>query len=112
MAIERFLWPTQRGGATTVEYRTRQARFGGGYRQVVGDGPNNREDSHAITVTADRQTMQAILAFFDRHAGAKAFLWTTPLGELGLYTCADPATTPVGGGRFTVAGTFQRAYHP
>jgi len=52
------------------------------------------------------------MEFFDRHGGAKAFLWTTPLGDLGLFTCKDPKPTPVGGGRFKVTATLERAYHP
>lgn len=112
MAIEKFSWPTQRGETPEISYRTRESRFGGGYRQVVGDGPNNKEDSYPITVTGTKAQVRKIMEFFDRHGGAKAFLWATPLGDLGLFTCADPKPTPVGGGRFKVSATFARAFHP
>jgi phage-related protein len=52
------------------------------------------------------------MKFLDRHAGAKAFLWTTPLGELGLFTCKNPAPTPMGGGVFKLTATFERAFQP
>ncbi|AIR90759.1 phage tail protein [Pseudomonas cremoricolorata] len=112
MAIETFTWPTERGEAAEIQYRTREARFAGGYRQVVGDGPNNREDRYPVTLTGSAAELRTILAFFDRHAGAKAFLWTPPLGGTGLFTCADPRPTPIGAGLFKLSATFARAFHP
>ncbi|KPB39389.1 Prophage PssSM-02, minor tail protein [Pseudomonas savastanoi pv. phaseolicola] len=53
-----------------------------------------------------------IMEFLDKHAGAKAFLWTTPLGQLGLFTCKNPVPTPVGGNVFKLTATFDRAFHP
>lgn len=112
MAIETFRWPTERGETPDIQYRVREAKFGDGFRQVVGDGPNNKEDRYPITVTGNKKETRKIMDFFDRHGGAKAFLWTTPLGDLGLFTCADPKPTPVGGHRFKVSATLQRAFHP
>ncbi|MBA1200368.1 phage tail protein [Pseudomonas capeferrum] len=112
MAIENFHWPTERGATADIQYRTREAKFGGGYRQVVGDGPNNKEDSYPITLTATKAMTREIMAFLDRHGGARAFLWTTPLGDFGLFTCSDPKPTPIGGGRFKLTATFERAFHP
>lgn len=112
MAIDTFAWPTQNGDSPTFDYRTRESRFGGGYKQIVGDGPNNKADSYPITYTGQKAKVQQIMAFLDRHAGAKAFLWTTPLGEVGLFTCKNPVPTPVGGGVFKLTATFERAFHP
>ncbi|WP_342649080.1 phage tail protein [Pseudomonas sp. REB1044] len=112
MAIETFSWPTERGEAAQVEYRVRESRFGDGYRQVVADGPNNKQDSYPITAAGTRAEVRKMMEFFDRHGGAKAFLWYTPMGDLGLFTCKDPRPTPVGGGRFKIAATFERAFHP
>lgn len=112
MAIEKFTWPTERGGAPEITYRVRTAQFGGGYAQNVGDGPNNKEDSYPITITGQEDKVLKIMDFFDRHAGARAFLWTTPLGQLGLFTCKNPAPTPMGGGVFKLTATFERAFQP
>ena len=112
MAIETFRWATQRGETPDILYRVRESRFGDGYRQVVGDGPNNKEDSYPVTITGGKARTKDVMDFFDRHAGARAFLWTTPLGELGLFTCKDPKPTPLGGDQFKVAATFERAFHP
>ncbi|APC18181.1 phage tail protein [Pseudomonas frederiksbergensis] len=112
MAIETFTWPTERGSSPEITYRLRTAQFGDGYKQEVGDGPNNKEDSYPITYSGQKAKVLEIMAFFDRHAGAKAFLWTTPLGQLGLFTCKNPAPTPVGGGVFKLTATFDRAFQP
>lgn len=112
MAIETFRWATQRGETPDIQYRVRESRFGDGFRQVVGDGPNNKEDSYPITVTANKPKVREVMAFLDRHAGARSFLWITPLGDLGLFTCADPKPTPMGGDQFKITATFQRAFHP
>lgn len=112
MAIETFTWSTQHGDAPEIAFRVRTARFGNGYKQDVGDGPNNKEDSYPITHTGPEARVQQIVDFLDRHAGAKAFLWTTPLGQLGLFSCKSYVPTPAGGGAFKLTATFERAYHP
>ncbi|WP_212625066.1 phage tail protein [Pseudomonas sp. PP3] len=112
MAIETFIWPTQHGDSPEITYRVRTSKFGNGYAQNVGDGPNNKEDSYPVTCVGQKAKVQQIMAFLDRHAGAKAFLWTTPLGELGLFTCKNPAPIPMGGGVFKLTATFERAFQP
>lgn len=112
MAIETFTWSTQHGDAPEITYRVRTAQFGDGYKQVASDGPNNKEDSYPITYTGSLARVQEIMDFLDRHAGAKAFLWTTPLGQLGLFSCVNPTPTPVGGGVFKLTATFNRAFQP
>jgi phage-related protein len=112
MAIETFTWPTQFGDTPDISWRTRKSQFGNGYKQVAGDGPNNKEQSFPITYTGTKVTAVKIMAFLNRHGGARAFLWTNPLGELGLYTCEKAAPTPIGGGQFKVTATFEQAFHP
>lgn len=112
MAIETFTWPVQSGDAGDITYRTRRSQFGDGYAQTVADGPNNKEQSWPVSHTGSKKAVSEIMAFFDRHAGAKAFFWSTPLGELGLYTCSDPKPTPMGGGQFKLTATFTQAFHP
>lgn len=112
MAIETFTWPTQFGDAPDINWRTRKSQFGNGYKQTVGDGPNNKEQSFPITYTGPKSTVQQIMEFLDRHGGAKAFKWTTPLGEVGLYTCEKAVPTPLGGGQFKLTATFDQAFLP
>ena len=112
MAIETFAWPTQTGDAPEIDWRVRKSQFGNGYTQKVGDGPNNKVQSFPITYTGNKAKVLEIMAFFDRHAGAKAFKWTTPLGEVGLYTCEKAVPTPLGGGQFKLTASFEQAFHP
>ncbi|SFB18910.1 Phage-related protein [Azotobacter beijerinckii] len=112
MPIQTFNWPAQHGDSPDISYRTRTAQFGDGYAQVVGDGINNKVQSHAITWTGAKETALEIMAFLDEHAGYKAFLWRSPLGELGLYRCRKPVPTPLGGGIFRISATFEQAFHP
>lgn len=112
MPIETFKWPVQTGDAADITYRVRTSQFGDGYKQSAADGPNNKEQSFPVTHTAVKSRILEIKAFLDRHAGSKAFLWTTPLGELGLYTCADLKYTPMGGSAFKMTATFTQAFHP
>lgn len=112
MTIQTFNWPTQYGDSPEIGYRTRTAQFGDGYAQAVGDGINNRVQKHPITWTGAKEEALEILAFLDEHAGYKAFLWQTPLGELGLYRCKSHTPTPIGGRLFRITCTFEQAFHP
>lgn len=110
MAIQRFTWPTQTGESPDISYRVRTSQFGDGYKQLVGDGPNNKVQSYPITFTGTKSEVLEVMAFFDAHAGSVAFLWTTPLGDLALFTCAKPVPTPMGGGVFKISATFDQAF--
>ncbi|WP_397448127.1 phage tail protein [Pseudomonas sp. NA-150] len=112
MAIERFTWPTQSGDSPDISYRVRTSQFGDGYKQDVGDGPNNKVQSYPITFTGTKQQVLEVMGFFDRHAGSKAFLWATPLGDVCLFTCKKPIPTPMGGGVFKITATLEQAFQP
>lgn len=112
MTIETFSWPTQHGESPDISYRVRVSQFGDGYKQVVGDGLNNKSQSFPITYTGSKSVVLQIMAFFDRHAGARAFLWTNPLGSLGFYMCQKPVPTPMGGGAFKITAVFEQAFRP
>ena len=54
MTIEKFTWPTERGETPDITFRVRTSKFGNGYSQSVGDGPNNKEDSYPITCVGQK----------------------------------------------------------
>jgi phage-related protein len=112
MAVETFTWATQGGESPDIAYRVRESQFADGYKQTVADGPNNKTQSFPITHTGFKPEILLIMAFFDRHAGARSFLWTNPLGELGFYKCAKPTPTPVGGTTWKITATFEQAFAP
>nr|WP_256243852.1 phage tail protein [Pseudomonas sp. MIACH] len=44
--------------------------------------------------------------------GAKAFLWTPPLGVLGLYKCNGYKPVHRGGQVYAITATFEQTFHP
>lgn len=112
MTRERFTWRPTGQPAGTVTFRRLSAQFGDGYRQVAGDGLNTKGQSWPLQFSGSKEQMGAILAFFDRHAGIRAFLWTPPLGEEGLYEVTSYSPTPMGGPAYTLSATFQQTFRP
>jgi phage-related protein len=111
MAIETFTWQTERGEGE-IKQATRTTKFGDGYAQTVADGINNKSQSWPFSHTASEARIKEIMAFLDRHQGAKSFLWTPPLGEVGFYKCNGYKPAPKGGKVFTLSATFEQVFHP
>lgn len=111
MPLETFTWSPQLGATGTEDERTRVAQFADGYAQVVGDGINSTSHSWPLSFKGRPEYVLPIREFLRRHGKAKAFLWTPPLGELGLYRRGEMTLT--GHGKvYTLAVTFETAYHP
>jgi len=112
MAVETFTWCPVVSPTSSPEYRTRSSKFGNGYEQVVGDGPNNRVDSWPLTFVVKESKALEIKAFLDRHGGFKSFLWTPPLGQQSFFRATAPAITPNGAGMFNLSTTFTQSFLP
>lgn len=112
MAVETFGWCPMISATGTAEYRNRSSKFGSGYEQVVGDGPNNKVDSWPLTFVVREATAVQIKAFLDRHAGHKSFFWTPPLGGLSFFRASAPTITPNGAGMYTLTTTFTQSFLP
>ncbi|TWC27718.1 MULTISPECIES: phage tail protein [unclassified Pseudomonas] len=112
MAIERFTWQTEKGATGDIKQRVRTKGFGDGYSQSVSDGINNEQQSWPVTHTGSSDRIKEIITFLRRHKGAKAFLWTPPLGELGLYKCNGFQPSHKGGSVYTLTATFEQTFHP
>ena len=112
MALETFNWQIEKGAAGEISQRTRTKKFGDGYGQTVSDGINNKMQSWPYSHTGGAARIKQIITFLDRHQGAKAFLWTPPLGELGLYKCNGYKPTHKGGNVYTLTATFEQTFHP
>ncbi|QHF27387.1 phage tail protein [Pseudomonas sp. R32] len=110
--METFSWSPKTEPTGNVEYRVRTSQFGDGYQQVVGDGLNSKRQSWPLSFVGDEQRIKAIVEFLDRHAGARSFYWTAPLGEKGLYRCKSYQPTAKGGGLYSLAATFEQSFHP
>lgn len=115
MTIETFSWKTQiqSGMEGEFTYSVRQAKFGDGYEQVVGDGIHFERQSWPIVLTGNRTEIVSALAFMRRHV-TKSFIWTSPLGESAFYRVnADSLKiSPLSSQVMTVTATFRQAYAP
>lgn len=112
MAIEIFAWKVEARGDGDITFAQRVTQFGDGYRQTSGDGINNESQSWSISHVGKKEAALEIAAFLRRHKNGKAFLWTPPLGELGLYTCAGFKPTNLGGSTWRITATFDQTFHP
>ncbi|RSK70802.1 phage tail protein [Enterobacter huaxiensis] len=115
MAIQTFTWRTQihAGMEGEFSYSTRSASFGDGYEQIVGDGINPEKQSWPMTLTGKKAEILAALSFCREHI-TKSFIWTSPVGETGLYRIeadsikAQPLSSKV----MIIKATFKQAYAP
>lgn len=112
MTTEVFTWIPKIEPVGNVEFRLKSAKFGDGYQQVAQDGINNRAQFWPLTFVGDEARIKAIVQFLDRHAGATSFYWTAPLGEPALYRCKGYQPSPLGAGLYSLAATFEQAFHP
>lgn len=112
MAVETFGWCPKLGATSTPEYRNRSTKFGNGYEQVVGDGPNNKVDAWQVTFVGREALALEVKAFLDRHAGHKSFFWTPPLGEMNFFRATAPTISPNGAGFYTLTSTFTQSFLP
>lgn len=115
MAIDTFTWPTQIQGGMQGElsYTARTAAFGDGYEQIAGDGIHPETQSWPITMTGRRAEMLKALAFMRGHF-IRSFIWTSPIGEVGLYRVVTDSVkaTPLSSNVLTINATFKQAYAP
>lgn len=113
MAIETFEWSPDDETEGDITQRVRSAQFGDGYEQTAPYGLNAEEESWPVTFGGTEDEVLPIRNFLKRHKGSKAFLWTPPLGELGLYKSAGGyRVREKGGGIFTITTTFETAFRP
>lgn len=93
----------------SIKPRVLSAKFGDGYEQRVGDGINTVQAVWSLSFPGKtRAEAGAIESFFIARAGAEAFDWTDPDGASGKYICREWSRDELGGGRLTIAATFEQ----
>ncbi|MBF6029680.1 phage tail protein [Pseudomonas sp. P115] len=112
MATETFSWTPDKEPTGTTTFRVKSAKFGDGYEQTAEDGINNKSESWPLTFTGQKAKIAQIKAFLNRHKGAIAFSWTEPFGENLLIKCKEYQSSNKGGSVYTLAATFEQAFHP
>ncbi|KVK77806.1 phage tail protein [Burkholderia sp. MSMB1498] len=110
MADEIFAWSVRTGDTGQIDFKVRAASFGDGYQQRLRDGINSKRAKWPITIIGTLTEVQPILDFLDRHAGGKAFQWTSPIGVVGRYVCAGYAPRRGAGAIVTLTATFEEFF--
>ncbi|WP_322038435.1 phage tail protein [Burkholderia cenocepacia] len=110
MADEIFAWSVRTGDTGQIDFKVRAASFGDGYQQRLRDGINSKRAKWPITVIGTLTEVQPILDFLDRHAGGKAFQWTSPIGVAGRYVCAGYSPRRGAGAIVTLTATFEEFF--
>ncbi|MDR9930099.1 phage tail protein [Enterobacter hormaechei subsp. xiangfangensis] len=115
MGAGQFTWRTQiqAGMEGAFSLKTRSATFGDGYEQIAGEGINPEKQSWPVTLTGKKADMLQALKFFRSHV-TKSFIWTSPVGETGLYRIEAESikSQPLSRNVLTISSTFKQAYTP
>lgn len=117
MALETFTYAPRVNPVGDHSFRIREVQFGDGYKQSVGDGLNTELQSWSLTFIGNWQRITEIRNFFKRHGGYKAFKWTTPNFDVGLFTCNKYQVTALGKNArkdhmYQLTATFEIAFKP
>lgn len=110
MAIKTFTWSPRNGPIAEFDYRSRSVQYGDGYAQNIDDGINPETQTWPLTFTGFNEEIRPIIAFLREHRETRAFLWTNPLGELGVYQMKDLRPQQLDFARMTVTVSFVTAY--
>lgn len=96
----------------TVAFRVLKAQFGDGYAQTAEDGLNSAIETWPLVFAGRLNELAPIKAFLKAHGGWKAFYWTPPMGELGLYKAASLSITASTGNNYNLSVTLEEAFKP
>ncbi len=103
-------------GAGSFALRT--AKFGEGYVQDAGAGPNNESQVWPVAWTLGQTDAVALMAFLRAHGQGQTFFWTPPLGVQGYYVCTKYGITPLVGnpvpgmGVYTITAQWEQRFKP
>lgn len=109
---ETFTWRPDSRPTGKFSQRTKSARFGEGYEQVVADGINNESQSWPLTFTGSKERVQEIIDFLRARKGYQSFYWTPPFGQQALFRCAEYDPAHMGGKQWTLSATFEQSFQP
>lgn len=119
MAVDEFNFKIKAAPTGAVKFRTRDAEFGNGFGQSVGDGYNNKVQSWSVSVFGSLQggacgligDYAAAKEFLESKKGFKSFTWTPP-GETTQIRvrCKEFSVNQIGNGLYTMSGRFDQAF--
>ena len=107
-----FVWTPLLEATGSASFSVLSARYGDGYEQTAKNGINNKSQSWPLTFRGKDTKIRPIRDFLDAHEGARAFLWTPPLGAQGYYKCRTYTLKPLGLNNYELAATFDQSFQP
>lgn len=110
--MEVFTWEVDVGSSVEPELRFKEAKFGNGYSQTVGDGLNPVTEAWTISTFGMREKLKPIYDFLKSHGGFKAFQWTTPFGVTMAVRSTDLSMTSDGADVYTLNAKFTQVHVP
>lgn len=110
MTIDIFSWRPNNDTTGAIKFRVLRAQFGDAYKQTAPDGLHTKSQSWPLRFIGDQSVMLDIQSFLDRHAGAKSFYWTPPLGQTILVKAPAYSIQPHGGAVYTLSVTFEEDF--
>lgn len=112
------LKPPSLGVSGAGSFAMRSAKFGEGYTQDAGNGPNNESQIWPLSWTLGQTDADALMAFIRAHGQGQTFFWTPPLGVVGYYTVTKYNIVPLVGnsiagmGVYTISATWEQRFKP
>jgi phage-related protein len=93
--------------------RVREAPFGDGYSQRVGDGINSVDEVFNLNFTVrTKAEITAIASFLRGEAGVTSFQWTPPDGVQRRFICKKWMPSYNHDGDCSLSATFIRVFEP
>lgn len=106
-----FAWFVSLNSSREIAPRVREAKFGDGYAQSIGDGINTQPRSWSVRIdNTDAAEADAIDTFLVARDGSEAFDWTDPRGHVGRWVCKRWNLTEHGGGVASISATFEEVF--
>lgn len=110
MADRTFSWYPDVDSSHSCKPVINISKFGDGYELRVPNGINHMPMNWSLSFTRDNAESNAILDFLRERGGYKAFNWTTPNEETGVFVCREWNQKQMKGGSMQVTCSFEQVF--
>lgn len=110
MVLERFSWQVTMDSTGGKSFRVKEVNFGDGYSQVAGDGINTAKKEQKIKYVGLKPELLMVVAFLDRHAGYKPFVFKHPVFGEGVYLVDKYSYSPIAKDFYSLTFTLNEAH--
>ena len=110
MADLTFTWYPDADSTSSCKPTVDVTKFGDGYELRVPNGLNHLPMKWSLSFTREAVEAGEILAFLRERGGSKAFNWTTPNEETGVYVCREWQHRQMKGGTLQITCDFEQVF--